>query len=381
MSGILKKHPIIRKFFDASYSVNDLVNTASGKEINHFIYKTLFENDIISKPEETIRFRKKSGLKKLLEDTQNTLLKRKERVDSIIEPFNKNQKNILRIVYSQNQTLCKKPELSYWLFERGYSKNSWYKKYNISQENVIEYLIKLSEELGIFNFLTMIINLDVAVANKITTFLDFCIKTTPNMIEKNITSLKAEQSDEVVKQIFFDLITDNNISEVTEYLRKYVSDIEEFSLEFNINNKEGNSSAPIYKPVGILSLGQKVVAMLSFILGYSEYSEDYRPLIIDQPEDNLDNQYIYKNLVTQLRLLKEKRQVIIATHNATIVTNAKADQVCVMTSNNENGWVDAVGYPNEDRIKKHIINHLEGGRDSFLHKCRIYAETLKDNNK
>lgn len=82
----------------------------------------------------------------------------------------------------------------------------------------------------------------------------------------------------------------------------------------------------MYKPVGMLSLGQKVVAMLSFILGYSEHSKDYRPLIIDQPEDNLDNQYIYKNLVKQLRSIKDRRQVIIATHNATIVTNAKADK-------------------------------------------------------
>lgn len=42
-----------------------------------------------------------------------------------------------------------------------------------------------------------------------------------------------------------------------------------------------------------LSLGQKVVAMLSFILGYSKYAGDYRPLILDQPEDDLDSQYIH----------------------------------------------------------------------------------------
>ncbi len=56
----------------------------------------------------------------------------------------------------------------------------------------------------------------------------------------------------------------------------------------------------------MVSLGQKVVVMLSFVLGYSDYSNDYRPLIIDQPEDNLDNQYIYHNLVHQLRIEKGK---------------------------------------------------------------------------
>ena len=116
--------------------------------------------------------------------------------------------------------------------------------------------------------------------------------------------------------------------------------------------------------------------MFSFVLGYSEYSNDYRPLIIDQPEDNLDNQYIYKNLVSQLRAIKEKRQIIIATHNATIVTNAKADQVCVMNSNNIHGWIEKVGYPGERSIKKHIINYLEGGKESFKHKYELYKEVL-----
>ena len=133
----------------------------------------------------------------------------------------------------------------------------------------------------------------------------------------------------------------------------------------------------MYKSVKTLSLGQKVVAMLSFILGYSEYSKDYRPLIIDQPEDNLDNQYIYKNLVKQLRVIKDRRQIIIATHNATIVTNAKADQVCVMCSDNKHGWIETTGYPGENRIKKHIINYLEGGKNSFLHKIDIYSDALK----
>ena len=100
---------------------------------------------------------------------------------------------------------------------------------------------------------------------------------------------------------------------------------------------------------------------------------------IDQPEDNLDNQYIYKNLVKQLRDSKEKRQVIIATHNATIVTNAKADLVCEMKSDNIHGWIDSMGYPSEWKVKKRIINHLEGGIDSFIHKTEIYRNVISRN--
>lgn len=155
--------------------------------------------------------------------------------------------------------------------------------------------------------------------------------------------------------------------------------MEEFKLEFNVNSNVSNQpKAPCYKDVRELSLGQKVVAMLDFILGYSDFSEDYRPLIIDQPEDNLDSQYIYNNLVQQLRKAKDKRQVIIATHNAAIVTNAMADQVCVMESNERHGWIEADGYPGEVKIKKHIINYLEGGVESFRHKYLVYGDVLNN---
>lgn len=116
--------------------------------------------------------------------------------------------------------------------------------------------------------------------------------------------------------------------------------------------------------------------MLDFILGYGEFIHDYRPLILDQPEDNLDSRYIYKNLVKQIRQTKDKRQIIMATHNATIVTNAMADQVCVMESDGNHGWVTASGYPSERKIKKHIINHLQGGIESFKHKQHIYDDVL-----
>lgn len=133
-----------------------------------------------------------------------------------------------------------------------------------------------------------------------------------------------------------------------------------------MNHKEyiGNKKI-MFKSISKLSMGQKVVAMLSFVLSYSDFSKDYRPLIIDQPEDNLDNQYIYKNLVRQLRDIKSKRQIIIATHSATIVTNAKAEQVIVMESDNEHGWIKEMGYPNDNKIIGQIVNNLEGEKIPF----------------
>ena len=103
--------------------------------------------------------------------------------------------------------------------------------------------------------------------------------------------------------------------------------------------------------------------------------------IIDQPEDNLDNTYIYQNLVKQFRSIKDKRQMIIATHNAAIVTNSMADQVIVLNSDGINGSVKKKGYPGEKEIKKEIVNQLEGGVESFKHKQIIYREIIDDNNQ
>jgi len=197
------------------------------------------------------------------------------------------------------------------------------------------------------------------------------------VIESDILELSTNNYLDFFSELKNDIFSiSNNVFWIGE-LRAWATRIELFGLEFNINNREQNGNKkPIYKQVKELSLGQKVVAMLSFVLSYSEYSKDYTPLLIDQPEDNLDNQYIYKNLVKDLRDMKGKRQVIIATHSSTIVTNAKAEQVIIMESDNEHGWIKETGYPTNPTIINCIINHLEGGKDSFAHKSFIYDSII-----
>lgn len=376
LDNVQNKRELINKFFDAKYSVNELVNTASTERINDFIYKTMFDNKNLSDINKVIRCRKTSGLMRVLNDTKDILEKRKEEIYKIIDPFNKALEKKLRIVYSQNDENTE-PDFDDWLFDYSYRRKAWYKNYNITNGALLEYLHTLNSKLGILKFLPLVLNLDVINANSFVNILSFCTPLTQDMIDDGIIELNATNTAVFMKELFLTLITNDNIHKVTAHLKEYISNIENFTLEFNVNNKEGGNNKAIFKNVSNLSLGQKVVAMFTFILGYSDYSKDFRPLLIDQPEDNLDNQYIYKNLVHQLREIKEKRQVIIATHNATIVTNAKADQVSVMNSDYIHGWIEKTGYPGETSIKKHIINHLEGGKESFKHKMKIYEEALK----
>lgn len=104
LETVANKREMLNRFLDVRYSVNDLVNTASSERINSFLYETLFENEVLSKPEDVTRFKKKSGLIKTLDNVQNVMQKRKEEVDSVIKPFNISQTNILRIIYSQDGT-------------------------------------------------------------------------------------------------------------------------------------------------------------------------------------------------------------------------------------------------------------------------------------
>lgn len=373
------KKILMEAFFDRHYSINELVNTASTNNINAFIYETMFSNKILSSADKIIRARSVNGIKKVLPKVKMVLEERKQEVINVIEPFNLKNDGIFKIIYTQDGTV-EIPRISDWIIFKD-NKGKWLivdkVKYNLSINQSIEYLESLCCQLDVFNFLDMILNMDVNLALKTVSISDFCTDLTQNLIDKGVESIDKKDESKIVKFLFSKILESNCVNQIISYLKSYVDKIEKFSLQFNICNHESvQKSKAIYKDIKQLSLGQKVVAMLSFILSYCDYSKDYRPLIIDQPEDNLDNQYIYKTLVKTLREEKSKRQVIIATHNATLVTNTKAELVCVMQSDGKNGWIEAIGYSGEKNIKKRIVNYLEGGVDSFNHKIKIYEEVL-----
>ena len=373
---------LLRRIFDTRYSVNALVRTASDNEISDYIYDILFSNRKLGDASHSITCRNFNGLRKQVNDVQGILEKRAAAVHAVINPFNKTQKGTFQILFRQDNT-PNEPDIKDWLGYKDLNLNDWAsfcgKNYNITRENVVEYLSAVYYGLGFQEFIKVCVNRDAARAEATEKIKSFCSDMSIQMIDKGVTELSSEDAPAVVRSILEQAVSDKNADRVITYLKKAIDSVETFSLVFNVNNKESarNQKAE-YRDVRDCSLGQKVVAMLSFILGYSDYTKDYRPLIIDQPEDNLDNQYIYMNLVQQLRDAKSKRQVIIATHNAAIVTNTNAEQVCVMESDGQSGWVAVRGYVGTNQIKKQIVNYLEGGIESFKHKCEIYHDVLLD---
>ncbi len=117
-----------------------------------------------------------------------------------------------------------------------------------------------------------------------------------------------------------------------------------------------------YVPIKQGSPGQKTAAMLAFLMNYGEY-----PLILDQPEDDLDNRLIYDLIVSQIKDAKKYRQVIIVTHNANIVVNGDSENVIPLIVGYKNTQTQVMGQGGlqEKRIRKEICDVLEGGTDAF----------------
>ena len=116
-----------------------------------------------------------------------------------------------------------------------------------------------------------------------------------------------------------------------------------------------------YRPIEKLSGGQQVNILLSLLLE----AADERPLVIDQPEDELDNRYLFETLLPTLGRLKGRRQVILATHNANIVVNGDADQVIQLDADADRGFVVASGAIEDAAVRDAIVRSVDGGTEAF----------------
>lgn len=128
------------------------------------------------------------------------------------------------------------------------------------------------------------------------------------------------------------------------------------SLEVCYSLKDGES----FKPIEQGSPGQKTAALLAFILSYGN-----EPLILDQPEDDLDNHLVYDLIVKQLREIKQKRQVLIVTHNANIVVNGDAENVIVLDIRSGQTHIISQGGLQDSSIRGEICKVMEGGKEAF----------------
>ena len=123
---------------------------------------------------------------------------------------------------------------------------------------------------------------------------------------------------------------------------------------------------PSWQALEDLSTGQKATAVLLLLLLESD-----APLIIDQPEDDLDNRFITEGVVPKMRAEKRRRQFIFSTHNANIPVLGDAELILGLTARGEAGDGRAhvapehTGSIDAHPVRELVENLLEGGRDAF----------------
>jgi hypothetical protein len=122
-------------------------------------------------------------------------------------------------------------------------------------------------------------------------------------------------------------------------------------------------------PVNQLSDGQKHTIMLTIAM----LAESNIPLVIDQPEDDLDNAFVFTAVVRVLRRIKESRQVILVTHNANIAVLGDAELILPMKRVGDGGEVYDSGSIDKAETKKAALNILEGGELAFQRRREIYG--------
>ena len=126
-----------------------------------------------------------------------------------------------------------------------------------------------------------------------------------------------------------------------------------------------------FTPIGQGSPGQKSAAMLAFLLSHGE-----EPIILDQPEDDLDNRLVSDLVVAQVREGKRARQVIVATHNPNIVVNGDAEMVVSMGHGGGQCHVLAnrSGCLQDTEVRREVCTVMEGGQEAFENRYRRLRE-------
>ena len=143
-----------------------------------------------------------------------------------------------------------------------------------------------------------------------------------------------------------------------------------------------------------MSEGKQAFVILKLLL---DFSEKTCPILIDQPEDSLDNRAIYNELVTYIKRKKKERQIILVTHNSNVVVSADAENVIVANQDGSdshnrdalrfqyvNGALEHTSPKNPKElsvlysqgIREHVCDILEGGRAAFEKREQKYGFKL-----
>lgn len=287
-------------------------------------------------------------LGKEIESINNKIKYIKEEIPKQLDSLKKERKDVLKYIYA-----CKKKIIDKYLEKYHYVQQIIN---NSNQDEKISLEIKLFLEKD--NYISKILE-DINQSIK-------SILRGREEGRENLNKLLEEYNVEDFESIYSCLTnieselkkTSNNNEKVYKDKESFYNKLYDLSnLRIDYELMLGN------KELSKLSPGEKGLVLLIF---YLLLDKDDIPLIIDQPEDNLDNQSVYNRLVPYIIKAKERRQIIIVTHNPNIAIACDSEQIIYSEMNKENLEISYKSGSIESLdINKYIVNVLEGTMPAF----------------
>jgi len=129
-----------------------------------------------------------------------------------------------------------------------------------------------------------------------------------------------------------------------------------------------------FSPIDQLSAGQRCTALFPLLLKLRE-----GPLVVDQPEDNLDNRHIADSIAPLLLTDKRTRQIAFTSHNANLVVLTDSEHIAMFEADGSHGRIEARGFlcSSGSVITKHVIAILDGGEKALKLRYRKYGVTKR----
>lgn len=214
------------------------------------------------------------------------------------------------------------------------------------------------------------------IIQKDTGFNDSIDKIVNSCFKGNIK----ENIDSLISDIMKIKYTNDENKDLNGKFKSVIKDLNDeqiaslnlFLPEDDIQVQYKSNGTNRYKLLQNASAGQMTSAILTFIL-----SDGGIPLILDQPEDDLDNHLITDLVVERLKSCKEKRQIIVVTHNANIPVNGDAELTVVMNSDSKKVEIFKSGCIENKEIKDEICGVMEGGENAFIMRANRYSLMCK----
>lgn len=268
--------------------------------------------------------------------------------------------------------------------------------------NIVKEFIKYKDEISLLektfnineNELSIKINPVLTDFSKKIDYLNARNKNSNDFVEK-FKNIMINNNNEGMKKELLEIFNNNDlVFNRNKTLKDFINDIFSsnwFTYDYIITYQKDEFKN--------MSQGKKSFVILKLLL---EFSDNKKPVLIDQPEDSLDNRAIYHELRNYILKTKKQRQVIIVTHNANVVVGADAENIIIANQHNEkeknrdsvkfqyvNGSLENTK-PKDEKceyilesqgIREHIFDILKGGTEAFVKREQKYNVNNSLKNK